>query len=105
MEELKDLRARIDSIDSRIMDLLQERFATVREVIVVKEGAGIPVRIPARIDEVIDRAERLAQDRGLPAGLGRALYEHIVEATCRFEETRLGEDTPANRRFAVASRA
>lgn len=102
MDELRRLRERIDNIDDQILDLLARRFDTVRSVIEVKHAAGIPVRIQSRIDQVIDRAEDRGTAVGVPEGLARTLYEHIVEATCRFEEDVLGADDRSSRQFRLS---
>ncbi len=89
MPDLSGLRARIDRIDDKIVDLLGERFKIVDEVINEKRQRAIPVRLAGRIEEVKQRNELRARELGIPADLVRALYGHIIEATCLYEESAL----------------
>ena len=44
MKDLESFRRQIDAIDDRLLALLGERFAVVREVAAYKVLRGIPVR-------------------------------------------------------------
>ena len=46
MKDLDSFRRQIDAIDDRLLALLGERFAVVREVAAYKAPRGIPVLIP-----------------------------------------------------------
>ena len=52
MKDLESFRRQIDAIDDRLLALLGERFAVVREVAAYKAPRGIPVVIPERVAQV-----------------------------------------------------
>lgn len=86
MEILKPYRARIDALDDRIVDLLIERIAIIREVGVLKAREGIPAILQDRVDEVRERAASRAANRGLDAELVRKLYTILIDYSCALEE-------------------
>lgn len=88
---LNAFRADIDNIDTEIVRLLASRFVVATQVARYKRGAGIEVRLNDRIVEVLDRVARLANDTGTSADAIRAIYEAIIEQTCRFEEAKIAD--------------
>lgn len=58
---IADLRQEIDVVDEKLIKLLAERQRLVEAIIVVKQQEGLPARIPARVDYVVDRARVLAR--------------------------------------------
>jgi chorismate mutase len=79
------LRARIDALDDQIIALLAERYALLAEVVRVKAAHNLPHHVPARVAEVLDRNEASAVAKGLPAGLIRTIYGHIIDAAHVYE--------------------
>ena len=86
MEVLKSCRKRIDDLDDKIVDLLAQRIAIIREVGVLKFREGIPAVIPSRVDEVRERAANRAASNGLDPDLGRKIYTVLIDYCCRLEE-------------------
>jgi len=78
-------RRQIDAIDDRILAILAERFAVIREVAAYKEPRGIPAVIPDRVVEVRERCAARAQAHGLEPDFVRALYDRLIEEACRME--------------------
>ena len=91
---LRALRERIDALDQRIIDLLAERLRIAQEVAACKHQHGIAVRLPDRIEAVLDRCAAAGAARGLDPRYVRALWTAIIEGTCRLEE-RLLDAAPA----------
>jgi chorismate mutase/prephenate dehydratase len=60
--ELHELRARIDEIDDRIVDLFSSRMDTVLEIAKAKKEAGIPALNRSREREILDRVTGKAPD-------------------------------------------
>jgi len=83
---LAGLRRRIDSLDDRIVDLLGERFALVREVAAYKSRRNIPAVIPERIEQVIERCIARGRRHGLDAEMLRDVYRRLIQEACRVEE-------------------
>lgn len=86
MSDLADHRARLDVLDEQIARLLGERFDICREVAVYKSEHDIPMMQPDRVVEVRQRYVDRGAEAGLPADFTEALFELLIEATCRMED-------------------
>jgi 4-amino-4-deoxychorismate mutase len=84
--DLASFRRRIDAIDDRLLALLGERFAVIREVAAHKARRGIPALIPERVAEVLERCAGEAPRHGLDADVVRRLYDLLIREACRLEE-------------------
>ena len=89
---LAGYRRRIDGIDDRILAVLAERFAVIREVAAYKEPRGIPTVIPDRVIEVRERCAAEAPAHGLEPDFVRALYDLLIEEACRMESSLMTAD-------------
>ena len=86
MQILQNHRARIDTIDDKIVDLLAEREAIIREVADIKAAHGIPAVLPDRVEEVRERAAARAAEHGIDAEFVRTLYQQLIDFSCDLEE-------------------
>jgi chorismate mutase len=77
-EQLAAYRQQIDSLDQRIIELFQQRARVVEEVGNVKREAHLPVTVPSREQQVIEKAQELATGGPLPAEVVR-IYQRLVE--------------------------
>lgn len=75
---LSPLRAQIDTIDAKMIDLLAERYRIVREVAVFKAQNDIAVVQPARAKAVQDRAVALGESAGLNPAFVRSLWSLLI---------------------------
>ena len=91
VDGLDGLRREIDRIDDQIIDLLGERFALLHEVAAYKRPRDIPVVVPERIAEVVERCVARGQRHGLDAQMVRDLYSRVIDEACRVEERVLSE--------------
>jgi chorismate mutase-like protein len=91
MSDLEELRRRIDAIDDRIVALLSERFAVVRDVAAYKAPRNIPAMIPERIDEVRERCAGQGAGLGIDPDFLRVLYSLIIDEACQLEEKFLAQ--------------
>jgi chorismate mutase/prephenate dehydratase len=66
-ERLEACRQQIDSLDQGIVDLIQQRARVVEEVGNIKREAHLPVTVPSREQQVIEKAQDLAKGGPLPA--------------------------------------
>jgi cytochrome P450/chorismate mutase len=85
-EGLAGFRSRLDPIDEEISRLLGERFQICREVAEYKDERGIPMMQPQRMAEVLDRYLARGASANLPPDFSEALFELLIEATCRLED-------------------
>jgi len=93
MKDLEDFRRQIDAIDDRLLALLGERFAVVREVAAYKAPRGIPAIIPERVAEVRERCAGEGLRHGLDPDLVRRLYDLLIGEACRLEEALMASRT------------
>jgi len=86
---IADLRREIDVVDEKLIKLLAERQRLVEAIITVKHAEGIPARVPARVDYVIDRARVLARAHHLDPALAESIWTEMVEWFVAHEERTL----------------
>ena len=89
---LAELRAGIDEVDNRIIDVLVERFKLTREIGILKRDAGFGPVDPKREHELYERVRSRAVantiDPETVEAMYRALMTHVVvehEAIARGE--------------------
>jgi chorismate mutase/prephenate dehydrogenase len=85
--ELKELRNRLDDIDSGIVDLIAERQSVVTAIGDHKLRTGAPLRHYAREREVIDRGMARAESLGLPGAVARDVLETLIHHSLGNQET------------------
>ncbi len=81
---LEELRALIDSMDERLVQLLNERAKLVVDVGRVKRGAGTPIYAPHREQEVLARVLGLNQGP-LPGRTVEAVFREIMSGSFALE--------------------
>ncbi|MBN2194394.1 MAG: prephenate dehydratase [Polyangiaceae bacterium] len=80
---LQDLRLRIDAIDDRLLELLDERARVVADAFAEKRRTGLPLHDPRREQQVLARVERLQTERPeavFPARAVRPVFREILSA-------------------------
>lgn len=77
-EQLEACRQQIDSIDQRIVELVQERARVVEKVGNIKREAHLSVTVPSREQQVIAKAQELAKGGPLPAEAVGRIYQKLV---------------------------
>jgi chorismate mutase len=84
-EQLAGYRHQIDSLDQRIVELIQQRARAVEEVGNIKREAHLPVTVPNRERQVIEKAQELAKGGPLPAEAVGRIYQKLVEEMRNWE--------------------
>ena len=84
-EQLTAYRQQIDSLDQRIVELIQQRARAVEEVGNIKRAAHLPVPVPSREQQVIEKAQELAKGGPLPAEAVGRIFEKLVEEMRNWE--------------------
>jgi chorismate mutase-like protein len=83
---VEDWRRKIDDIDRRLVELLNERSRCVLEIGALKKVDGAPLYQPDRERQVLDAAERA--NRGpLSEAAIRRLFERILDEARSVERT------------------
>lgn len=84
-EQLTAYRHQIDSIDQRIVELVQQRARVVEEIGNIKRAAHLPVTDPSREEQVIEKAQELAKGGPLPAEAVGSIFQKLVEEMRNWE--------------------
>jgi len=86
---IERLRENIDSIDTVLVKLLNQRARWALEIGDVKKGANLPIYQPDREAKVLARAQ--SANRGpLPEDALRRLFERIIDENRRLERIAKG---------------
>jgi len=75
---LSDWRRRIDELDVKLVELLNERSKCALEIGHLKQESNIPLYQPDRENEVLENAERCNQGPLSDAAI-RRLFERIID--------------------------
>lgn len=83
--DLKKLRDRIDEIDTRVVELLNERAGQAQEVGRIKKAQGKEFYVPSREREVIEKI--LESNKGpFPNQALKIIYREVMSASLSLEE-------------------
>ena len=75
---LHDWRSRIDEIDRKLVELLNERSRCALEIGKLKQAENLPLYQPEREEEVLQNAEQ-SNPGPLTDGAIRRLFERIID--------------------------
>jgi chorismate mutase len=84
-EQLAAYRQQIDSLDRRIVELFQQRARVVEAVGDIKREAHLPVTVPGREQQVIEKAQAFSKGGPLPAEAVGRIYQKLVEEMRNWE--------------------
>jgi chorismate mutase-like protein len=91
---LAKCRERIDAVDLRILDLLNERTLIVEEIGRIKREAQMPIYEPKREDAVFQNV--IGHNGGpLPADAVKRVFERIVDEMRKVQKTLIENNTAA----------
>ncbi len=92
---ISDWRRRMDEIDKKLVDLLNERSQCALEIGRIKQEQGIPIYQPARENEVLSNAE--TNNHGpLSNAAIRRLFERIIDEARSAERLAMHQDPSSN---------
>lgn len=91
---LAALRAELDGIDARLLEMLRLRLECCVRIAGHKRDHGVPMMQPHRIDIVQQRAAGYAAEHGMDAEFLRRVYERIIAETCRVEDLVMAGSEP-----------
>ena len=86
---LAECRERINALDLRLLDLLNERTRIVEEIGRIKQKCKMPVYEPKREEEVL----RNVQERNagpMPQDSARRIFERIIDEMRTLQRMRMG---------------
>jgi len=82
---LEEVRRHIDDLDRRLVQLIAERGAYVRQAAKLKTSAA-EVPAPARVEQVIAKVTALARESGAEPAVVEATWRAMVGAFIRSEQ-------------------
>lgn len=91
MKTIEDWRRRIDEIDLRLVELLNERSQCALEIGRLKRGNGQPVYQPERERQVLAAVEQASRGP-LSAAAIRRLFERILDEARSVERVVMQKD-------------
>ncbi|MDP8980476.1 MAG: chorismate mutase [Acidobacteriota bacterium] len=89
MEQLADCRRRIDAVDLRILELLNERTRIVEEIGRIKQQLALPIYEPRREDEVYRNVFTNNAGPLTPEALKR-VFERIIDEMRTVQRDKMG---------------
>jgi chorismate mutase len=97
---LSDWRHRIDEIDRKLVELLNERSRCALEIGKIKQAENLPLYQPDREREVLENAER-ANPGPLSDAAVRRLFERIIDEARSAEREAMhsGDGSPKDPKF------
>ncbi len=87
-ENMDQVRAEIDRLDTALVELLGERFTYVDRAWQLKNNPD-EATVPWRIQQVIDRVRAKAENEGVPPDLCEALWRQMIGWFIQYEEEKL----------------
>lgn len=91
-ERLAEQRARIDTLDESIIDLLARRMDASREIGRLKRDNNVAIIQASRWEDVLNKAVEAGVSRGLDAEYVKAVFNHIHDASVAEQNKILDED-------------
>ncbi len=86
METLESLRKKIDEVDKDILVLVLKRLELVDQVVDVKRAEKIPVFVPGREDEILDKLVSGVDSKY--ASYVRDLFMSVLDVSKRYQVER-----------------
>jgi len=92
--EIADWRNKIDEIDRRLVDLLNERAQAAHEIGKLKRNTSMPIYEPEREKRIFENV--LRANRGpLPDGELRTVYERIIDVMRNIQKNEIAPKVAA----------
>lgn len=85
---LEELRKKLDSIDTRLLESVAERQAVIREIAQTKQATGFPLRDYKREREVFQIARRNAERVGISPEVAESLMRQLIRYSLTTQEQR-----------------
>ncbi|TDI70006.1 MAG: chorismate mutase [Bacteroidetes bacterium] len=91
-DDIRTLRERIDEIDLGLLELLNERSRSANIIGQIKKQLKLPVYVPKREEDVLDRV-RKGNQGPLPDESVRRLFERIIDETRALERQKYQDES------------
>ncbi|HFI0144414.1 TPA: chorismate mutase [Streptococcus suis] len=88
---LEHIREQINTIDSQLVDLLEQRMELVDQVTAYKRATGKPVLDTSRENTVLERVGKLVQKDDYRSAI-QATFSDIMAQSRAYQATKLAQD-------------
>lgn len=85
-KKIVEWREKIDEINSKILDLLNDRMDLVRMIGKRKKKLDIQIRDAGREKEIYLRLDKLADQKGIDREFVREIFKKIIDESIKEEE-------------------
>ncbi len=86
--DMDAVRAQIDRVDARLVDLIAERWSYVDRIWMLKDTPE-QATVPWRIQQVVDKVRARAAEQGVPPELAEALWRQLIGWGIQYEEEKI----------------
>ena len=95
--EIADWRIKIDELDRRLVELLNERAQAAHEIGKLKRNTSMPIYEPEREKKIFENVQR-ANHGPLPEGELRQVYERIIDVMRNIQKNEIAPKIEAGDR-------
>ena len=88
---LKEVRAKIEKLDTHLLNLIEQRTALARDVLEAKKAAGMPINDVEQNKVVLDRVANAATERGLDGEEVKRIFEILIKMNIERQHDLSGE--------------
>ena len=94
--DIADWRRKIDELDTRLVELLNERARAAQEIGKLKRNTNLPIYEPDREKTIFENVRKI--NRGpLPDHELRHVYERIIDVMRNIQKVQAAESTESER--------
>jgi chorismate mutase len=95
--EIADWRIKIDELDRRLVELLNERAQAAHEIGKLKRNTSMPIYEPEREKKIFENVQK-ANHGPLPEGELRQVYERIIDVMRNIQKNEIAPKIEAGDR-------
>ncbi len=88
---LKEIRAKIEKLDTHLLNLIEQRTALAWDVLEAKKAAGMPINDVEQNRVVLDRVANAATERGLDGEEVKRIFEILIKMNIERQHELSGE--------------
>ncbi len=88
---LKEVRAKIEKLDTNILNLIEQRTALARDVLEAKKAEGKPINDVEQNKVVLDRVANAATEKGLDGEEVKRIFEILIKMNIERQHEMSGE--------------
>ena len=88
---LREIRAKIEKLDTQILEIIEQRTALAKNVLDAKKAEGKPINDVEQNKIVLDRISNAATERGLDGEEVKRIFEILIQMNIERQHELSGE--------------